>query len=1359
MVQPLGKRQIPIQSAIPTPSTHPPTPGGMESRCPSPPLPLKGGPLAGILGATPFGLFCLKCHTKLSSSTIRRHLVQKHPELEGQKLNVAEQVRLGLLLRAQLQMDTRGVGRFLLPGSCRNSAICTSCNCQVADLKNFGRHVKRPGGKCAGATLIPSTSYKTVCGRVVSQQLLDRILQDSQQNQKFGLGPMLSTPSQALPDVSISTNPSAILQEEDISNSIKGLVRDEECPGDYVPLFHRLAPTGGGSFHTSIHHLLSLSTQPSPQEDTALCSILQTAEYWLVNHAGLHCNMVPGNLRAALLVFEGQEVADVVQNTTFTMRQNTDTLVPSLKGLLAFCFRHPSLNLEPFRHEVKCPPCYPQLVQSALIPRILSAIHYQTPNDHSTLPAAVIYCLSQCFFVKGGKLTMRECGRSGSIFATVLHLLRLGVCGHVALLAGPGVDETSQGLVQASRLSRVVNTLCPMIRQLREMKKKKPTPPRDILKANGDVLVKDSFVFRQEIWSVSVPTVLRLLMLALDQLVDGDGWRQVLSVSRPIGVSFQHPCNIFFMEEGGAGHQLDIQPKESLSHFHFDRLTSLVEFVMQGFGCGAVRVEEVWRIGSYSARFRNNSLYYWVKSAKRFSVTKGSREEPVEHKLPPSLSRAILVYRTLASRISDLDGDLFVPQFSNRSVHMEEVVQEIFGIKDTISKLDIRHFWTALTNYMFPGGEDQFNGLMVAEDSIAEQSGHVGATHRQRYSSCREGGPEASYSYYHASLGESPYDNKQSPRICPLMTNASLHKALCALKGPDSQFLDRAQKNMVWFAANASTKHSMVGIACGGGKSMAWILPSVARELQGWEAQLDLVVTPTKFLMEYHVASARACIGPVLSGRGISGLAASDIDPHDAPAPFSQGVPPLILFVTVDALASVFRWHSEKLQHLIDSGKVAHIFIDEAHTLFSDISFRPVYESLPKLAGLGRPIMCLSGSLPIPLVLPLVRYLSLGQDSNLTDINDVRQDDLLGKSVRFRVTTNSYPVNCTCASVIMFLREHPGTACHVICSSKNYVSQVRDSLVGRVKSGKVLAVTSDSTATEQREIARSWHDAKADVLISSTVALMGNENARCRLVVIVGYLFDFASLLQAIGRLRPGQRTPEAKVLVVLPHVDTATQSRNIQKMNQRFGGLVRMGLLEQGDLAAFEAYFGISGLYKFFNQKGVCRWVGMAKVLGQPRDPCGICDQCSVPKPTIPIKEQSRMQQIQNKVEQVLIKKAETVLLKLQDGCPACGKGACDGERCMTGCYACGGRHPISKCKMDRPAIMQGMGCYYCYDLYQRVGAHNANGCRIKRRLRRAVVQHCQRVAHPGGVKAFLEDMFASHNNWYKSVAQLSPR
>ena len=1329
--------------------------------CLSPPLPVKDGPLAGILAATPFGLFCLKCQTKLSSSTICRHFAKKHPEFDNKQVNVAEQVRLGLLLQAQLQMDPKGVHRFLVPRSHRNSAICNNCNCQVADLRNFGRHVNRPGGKCVGATFTQSSSYKTVCGRVVSQELLDRMAHDCQQKQtqKFGMAPLQSTQKHKLPHGSISTNPSVILLEDDISSSIEGLVRNEECPSDYVPLFHRLAPTGGGSFQASIHHLLSLSVPPSPQEDTTLCSILQTAEYWLINHASLHCNMVPGNLRAALLVFEGQEVADVVQNSTFTMRQNTDTLVPSLRGLLAFCFRHPSLNLEPFKQELQCPPCFPKLVQSALIPRILSAIHYQTPNDHSTLPAAVTYCLSQCFFIKGGKLTMRECGRSGSIFATVLHLLRLGVCGHVALLAGPGVEETSQGLVQASRLSRVVNTLCPMIRQLREMKKKKPTPPRDILKDNGDVLVKDLFIFKKEIWSVAVPTVLRLLMQALEKVVEGNEWKQAMNTTTPIGVSFQHPCNIFLMDEGGAGCQLQIQPVGSPSRFYLDRLTSLVEFVMQGFGCGAVRVEEVWRIGSHSARFRNNSLYYWVKSTKRFSVTKGSKEDPVEHKLPPSLSRAVLVYRTLVSRISELDQDLFVPQFPKRSVHMEEVVQEIFGIKDALSKLDIRHFWTALTNYMFPGGEDQFNGLMVAEDSIAEQSGHVGSTHRQRYSSCREGGPEASYTYYHVSLGEASYDNKHLPRPQLLMTNAALHKALCALKGPNSQFLDKAQKNMVWFAANASTKHSMVGIACGGGKSMAWILPSVARELQGWEAQLDLVVTPTKFLMEYHVASARACIGPVLSGHGICGLAACDIDPHEAPPFFCGAVPPLILFITVDALASVFRWHSEKLQRLVDSRQVAHIFIDEAHTLYSDISFRPVYESLPKLAGLGRPIMCLSGSLPDPLVPPLVRYLSLGQDRQLMDINNVRQDDLLGKSIHFHVITNSYPVKSTCSSVIKFLREHPGTACHVICSSKDYVSQVWEELTGRMKTGSVLAVTSDSTSTDQRETARKWHDAEADVLISSTVALMGNENSRCRLLVIVGYLFDFSSLLQAIGRLRPTQRTKEAKVLVVLPRIDQASQSRNIQQMNQKFESLMRMGLLEQEDYADFAAYFGIGGLYKFFNKKGVCRWVGMASVLGQPRDVCGVCDQCMVPKQDPPVVEQRRKQCMRNKEEEELLKNAKAVLLKLEDGCPSCGKATCDGEKCMSGCYACGGRHPISKCKIDRSGIMQGKGCYYCYDLYQRVGAHNANECRMKRRLRRAVVQHCYKVVHPGGVKAFLEEMFASQQNWYRSVAKLTPR
>ena len=96
----------------------------------------------------------------------------------------------------------------------------------------------------------------------------------------------------------------------------------------------------------------------------------------------------------------------------------------------------------------------------------------------------------------------------------------------------------------------------------------------------------------------------------------------------------------------------------------------------------------------------------------------------------------------------------------------------------------------------------------------------------------------------------------------------------------------------------------------------------------------------------------------------------------------------------------------------------------------------------------------------------------------------------------------------------------PGFGTHVIVSSKSVAQTVHD--VPSMKCSSRMT-TSDNSKEEQVSVAKEWSEGVFDMLVSTTVALAGNENEKCCAVIVVGMLFNLFSVAQAFCRLRPKQ--------------------------------------------------------------------------------------------------------------------------------------------------------------------------------------------------------------------------------------------
>jgi hypothetical protein len=83
-------------------------------------------------------------------------------------------------------------------------------------------------------------------------------------------------------------------------------------------------------------------SKPAADEELLLQQILRAADQWIYTGARRHVEIVPGNFRAGLQVFDGLDVGEVSQNCVYNFRNKESLVLPEVKRLLSFVWRHPS---------------------------------------------------------------------------------------------------------------------------------------------------------------------------------------------------------------------------------------------------------------------------------------------------------------------------------------------------------------------------------------------------------------------------------------------------------------------------------------------------------------------------------------------------------------------------------------------------------------------------------------------------------------------------------------------------------------------------------------------------------------------------------------------------------------------------------------------------------------------------------------------------------------------------------------------------------------------------------------------------------------------------------------------------------
>jgi superfamily II DNA helicase RecQ len=767
------------------------------------------------------------------------------------------------------------------------------------------------------------------------------------------------------------------------------------------------------------------------------------------------------------------------------------------------------------------------------------------------------------------------------------------------------------------------------------------------------------------------------------------------------------------------------------------QITGEMELLFHGCGGGGERFTTV--TGLYAKQIRlftqTKSLYYVLVHDKKASV-QNSKDRPVTHKLPDSMVSYYLLYRRISIALVQKTSDV-ISKIPNRRFLMKDSVANHFGIdRSVISDKDIRKLWTTITNLVFedPGR----SGRLVAEKDAAELCNHTSTIHNNFYATHLVNRMEMMYDTYHAFLGQHSRKNTDTVQTMFIEISREFQtKSLQFLFGGNATFRV-GQDRMIDICCNNHEKHNFIKLPCGGGKSLSVLLPVTAQYLMRCYGGCNIFIVPYAFLKDSLFMAFKDRLSGIKDWITILNYSAADIpDNSEYPLPTElinfQNIAQIII-LTIDAASNLFHHHRWVMDQWKRLNCLRSIYVDEIQTMISEFGFRLIYQTIRGMAMFEVPISLLSGSFHHDLVQPIMCYLGLSESVvGKMDYNFIDGGNSIGTGFDFEVvSTLNVPGVC---ALILHIRKVTSGHLHIICKSKSQCKQL--SYLLREKGIQNEEVNADISSSDQKKIASDWYEGKIEVLISTIVALVGNENPKCKGIIVVGVIYNLASLVQAIGRLRPNQRGPNSKVTQVLfkyviERTYNETNNYDSQSSKEKLDQLFNAHVIEEKQTEQLKMLFNYDNYIDFFHENG-CYLHRLATACGESiMDDCMRCTWCKYKKnwiklselkekedtdedtimnvrnmkkrsentsqqvePTLTTNINSTMQSItnENPIKKIArlaksflqdnIDFSKLVLdkfIRLESMCLVCQQISCIGD-CQTGCYICGGQHRVNEC------------------------------------------------------------------------------
>jgi hypothetical protein len=743
-------------------------------------------------------------------------------------------------------------------------------------------------------------------------------------------------------------------------------------------------------------------------------------------------------------------------------------------------------------------------------------------------------------------------------------------------------------------------------------------------------------------------------------------------------------------------------------------LVSEIEIIFHGLSGGCERYSTVSELLENQVWITKNLCLFFKAVHNKKPSVKTAAKKAVIHQLPPSTVMLYLLFRRVCVEVEDTGSSSAIPSipFRSRTHTMITALCRHFEIDPRgTDLLDIRHLYASATNVLAESSNDR----LVADSAGAISNNHTAAVHERHYATSRIGAEARRWSRYHKFFGEPHQGFGVNIGLRhSLISKAQQLRALKTLFGEAAAFTGPDQESIINLSCNSPHKHKYFGIPCGHGKSLSLLVPIIVEKILRLFSGCRIIVVPYGFLKDSLEEAFRTKLNHFNGRIEIKAYSAADIGERDLPHDLTLEDPPEILLLTADAAANLVRYHTVFLKTLHQMKSLRGIWIDEIQTLYSEFNFRKVYEIIPQYAAIGAPIILLSGSFPVRMVPSLMRYLKLLPPGKLPgeQIEMVQGGNMVGSGFQFDVIVVQDIVSDT-LEIMSEYSENFGRSIHVLCASKATCKEFGGVLGD---DHDVRVVHSDTPRQDQLAAAADWYQQRCKKLFTTSIGVVGNENEAAGLICVVGLLHDLSSFLQAIGRLRPKQRGPDARVYQIVLNEDLRPNKRMSDECDFKRSELVQAGVLSEDDLYTFNNIFHIDGYRAFLNGEGcyIRRLESMFSEAGSiTQSFCRRCTWCRtrsmhlsfVPmgkttcvarEHTIQVFNAEAPREEENPIglaaEAALVEERYMVNIRylamcklawLKDHCPACASMDCIGECMKQSCYICGEpTHKAQACK-----------------------------------------------------------------------------
>ena len=270
----------------------------------------------------------------------------------------------------------------------------------------------------------------------------------------------------------------------------------------------------------------------------------------------------------------------------------------------------------------------------------------------------------------------------------------------------------------------------------------------------------------------------------------------------------------------------------------------------------------------------------------------------------------------------------------------------------------------------------------------------------------------------------------------------------------------------------------------------------------------------------------------------------------------------------------------------------------------------------------------------------------------------------------------------------------------------------------------------DSDSSNQSDIAKKWNDSTLEVLITTTLGLVGNENKKTQMICIVGLLYNLPSIVQAYGRIRPKERCKKSICSIyTLKKNNTrmAIEARN-ESMNT-LDELVGSGIVSRKKESKYSNSMTTKSVHNWLFRDQGCRLVSLGKRLGVTCQKCLLCDICTGTH----ISESAIVKMVQSKKDMGMKQVAKQVIQSLKRICIVCKQKDCIGNCIVQSkksfmCFHCMGNHSYKKCPKHHKEILNGKACFSCYQWNWDGTIHDFSTCSQKGGLQerlRGLVQY----------------------------------